>query len=115
MNQDTLFLLRHDFLDGPGKPYYCPECAQINGVLHYFPELRHHLNVRYVDFPKPRPEIVALVGEEHQGCPVLVLADKPVARAAGVEFGTALNRYFVSGASNIGQYLSKVYGVGRPH
>jgi hypothetical protein len=115
MTRDILFLLKHDFPDGEGAPYYCPECAQINGVLHYYPHLRHVLEVRYVDFPRPRPEIVALIGAENQGCPVLVLADAPPASSEGCEIGVWEGHRFVSGAEAIGNYLSKVYGVGRPH
>lgn len=115
MTRDILFLLKHDFPDGPGVPYYCPECAQLNGVLHYYPQLRHALEVRYVDFPRPRPEIVALIGGENQSCPVLVLAGAPPAAAEGCEIGVHQGRHFVSGAEAIGNYLSRAYGVGRPH
>jgi Protein of unknown function (DUF3088) len=59
MSPNNLFLLKHDFHDGPGQPIYCPECAQISGVLHYYPQLRHVLDLRYVDFPRPRAEGVS--------------------------------------------------------
>lgn len=115
MTRDLLFLLKHDFPDGPGAPYYCPECTQINGVLAYYPQLRHALDVRYVDFPRPRAEIVALVGADNQSCPVLILADDSRASVTGVEVGTFGGRRFVSGAEAIGNYLSQVHRVGRPH
>lgn len=74
---DILFLLKANFLDknrdNNNKNYYCPDCAFLEGVLSYYPELRKQLDIRYIDFPKPRKEIVALVGEEHQGCPNLIL------------------------------------------
>jgi hypothetical protein len=112
---DTLFLLAHDFPDGPGAPYYCPECAEINGVLHYYPQLRHVLDIRYVAYPRPRAAIVALVGDANQGCPVLVLGDDAPASVEGVPIGVAGERRFVSGAKAIGGYLAAVHGVGRPH
>ncbi len=115
MNRDTLFLLKHDFADGDGAPYYCPECAQINGVLHYYPKLRHWVDVRYVDFPRPRADIIALIGEANQGCPVLVLAAKSPANVQGVEVSEFKGRHFVSGAKDIGNYLSQVHNLGRPH
>lgn len=115
MKRDLLFLLKHDFPDGPGRPYYCPECSQINGVLHYYPHLRHALEVRYVDYPRPRPEIVALVGEANQSCPVLVLGPDAPAAVEGVTIGSHGSERFVSGAACIGRYLSAVHGVGRPH
>jgi hypothetical protein len=112
---DTLFLLTHDFPDGDGAPYYCPECAQVSGVLHYYPQLRHVLDVRYVAFPRPRAAIVALVGEANQGCPVLVLGPDAPASVEGVTIGRHGDQRFVSGAMGIGRYLSATYGVGRPH
>lgn len=114
MTRDTLFLLKHDFADGPGR-YYCPECAQVNGALSYYPALRHALDVRYADFQRPRAEIVALIGEENQSCPVLVLAQPPATSLSGIEIGEYRGRHFVSGAQEIGKYLARVHGVGEPH
>ena len=115
MKHDVLFLLRHDFEDGPGAPYYCPECAEINGVLHYYPDLRHHVEVRYVDYRRPRPEIVSLLGEAHQSCPVLVLRDDAPAGLPDVERSANGHRRFIAGARAIGRYLSANHGSGRPH
>ena len=74
---DTLFLLTPGFTDsvrdGEGKKYYCPDCAFLEGVLGCCPALRTQLDIRYVAYPRPRRDIVALVGEAHQGCPNLVL------------------------------------------
>ena len=112
---DILFLLQHDFRDGPGAPYYCPECAQLTGVLHYYPQLRQRLEVRHVDYPRPRAAVVALVGEANQGCPVLVLGAEAPAVVADVPIGVHGGRRFVSGAPAIGRYLAAVHGVGRPH
>ena len=115
MHRDILFLLKHDFPAGPGAAYYCPECAQLNGVLAYYPQLRHVLDVRYVDFPRPRMEILSLIGEANQSCPVLVIADGPPAHVQGVELPTVNGLHFVAGATDIGNYLAQVHGVGRPH
>ena len=115
MHRDILFLLKHDFPDGPGTPYYCPECAQLTGVLAYYPQLRHVLDLRYVDYPRPRKEILSLIGETNQSCPVLVIADGPPGTVQCVEIGTFNGLHFVSGAAAIGHYLSQVHGVGRPH
>jgi hypothetical protein len=46
-----------------------------NGVVHRDPRVRHLVEVRFVDYPRPRPEVVALVGEANLGCPVLVLGE----------------------------------------
>ncbi len=74
---DILFLLKPNFSDlerdQENKKYYCPDCAFMEGVLSYFPELREKLDIRYIDYPKPRKEIVELVGDAHQDCPNLIL------------------------------------------
>ncbi|WP_341835730.1 DUF3088 family protein [Chitinophaga pollutisoli] len=53
-----LFLLKPDFPDEklslPGQTYYCPACAWIEGILHYYPFLRDRMEVIHVDFPRPR-------------------------------------------------------------
>jgi hypothetical protein len=115
MSRDTLFLLKEDFADGPGLPYFCPDCAIITGVLSYFPKLRHHLDIKYVDFPRPRTEIVELIGTERQGCPVLILAKAPPMDALGYLTGQVNGHSFISGAKAIAMYWSHVYGVSRPH
>ncbi len=112
---DTLFLLKHDFPDGPGAPFYCPECALISGVLHYYPQLRHSVDVRYVDFPRPRSAVIALVGEANQGCPVAVLGDDAPSVVEGVKIENFNGRRFINGAEGIGNYFATVYGTGRPH
>ncbi len=115
MARDTLFLLTEDFRDGDGAPYYCPDCALVTGLLSYFPRLRHGLDIRYVDFARPRAELVALLGEAHQGCPVLVLAAPPPPEAIGLISGQVDGRCFVAGATAIGRYWSQAHGTSRPH
>lgn len=115
MARDILFLLKEDFKDGDGAPYYCPDCAQITGLLAYFPKLRHRLDIRYVDFAKPRQAIVELLTEQHQGCPVLILDQPPSMDALGWITGQVKGKSFVAGAKAIGNYWSYVHGVSRPH
>jgi hypothetical protein len=115
MARDVLFLLKEDFQDGPGAPYYCPDCAQITGVLAYFPKLRHQLDIRYVDFAKPRNVIVSLLSEQHQGCPVLILDQPPAMDALAYLTGQINGKSFISGAKAIGSYWAYQYGVSRPH
>lgn len=121
MGRDLLFLLKEDFVDksqdagGTGVPYYCPDCAQITGVLSYFPKLRHHLDIRYVDFARPRKEIVSLLSEQHQGCPVLILDQPPGMDALAYITGQVNGKSFISGAKAISIYWSYKYGTSRPH
>ena len=66
MERDVLFLLRPDFRDAAQgeQPFFCPDSALVEGLLSFYPQLRQRLDVRYVDFPRPRPAIVALLGEQ---------------------------------------------------
>lgn len=115
MTKPILFLLRPSFPDprvGPGA-YYCPHCAAIEGLLAYFPELRERLDIRHVDFARPRREIVAEVGEANQACPVLVL---PLGwQAAPATARRAEGRAFFVGAEEIGRFLADWCGIALPH
>jgi hypothetical protein len=113
--RDILFLLEPDFLDGDGQAYYCPDCAEMEGVLAYFPKLRAVLDVRYSGYSRPRPEVISFVGEDNQNCPVLILSDGVAAeRIAGLEVGQHEGRCFISGPSAIGTYLARVHGTSLP-
>jgi len=75
--KDTLFLLAAGFEDPayPGKAFYCWHCALMEGVLASFPELAGRLEVQRIAWPRPRQELVALLGEGYQSLPVLVLSE----------------------------------------
>ncbi|OYX18416.1 MAG: hypothetical protein B7Z09_04765, partial [Brevundimonas diminuta] len=70
---DRLYLLNADWFDDQGGPWFCPPGARIEGVLGLYPRLREHLTVTYLDHPRPRPAVIAEVGEANQSCPLLVL------------------------------------------
>jgi len=44
MQRDTLFLLPPGFADN-GRREYCPECAEIWGVLSYYPAIQQSVAV----------------------------------------------------------------------
>lgn len=75
--KDTLFLLKPGFEDPayPGQVFYCWHCALMEGVLASFPDLHEKLAVHRIAWPRPRMELVNLLGEAHQSLPVLVLAE----------------------------------------
>ena len=77
MARDILYLLPPEFPDAkyPGERFYCADCMFIEGLLARFPELLEKLEVRRHDFPRPRAEVVALVGEANQGLPLLIFSD----------------------------------------
>jgi uncharacterized protein (DUF2249 family) len=115
--KDILFLLPPEFPDplaGPGF-FYCPDCAAVRGLLAYFPKLSEELDVRVVEFEKPRSQIMELLGQQHQGCPVIVIDDnRPTPKGIQVQVSSHGKR-FVPGAIAIGKYLAAVYSISRPH
>jgi len=113
MTKDTLFLLRGDFMRGLEGPFYCPECITLEGLLGYFPRLRDEIDVVRLDYERPRPAILEMLGEDNQGAPCLVLADDARARAAGLPVKEAKGRSFIDDDKAILLYLSLAYGVSR--
>jgi hypothetical protein len=111
--KDRLYLLKPNFFD-QGKTYFCPGCAQVEGMLSFYPALRERIEVHYIEFPRPRPSLMAEVGEENQGCPKLVLGGEyevpPSTTAA-----EAKGHRFISAPLDICRYLASAYGVGEPH
>ena len=112
--KDILFLLPAD-LAGDDGPWYCRECAEVRGVLAYYPGLAELLDIREVAHPKPRAALVELLGEAHQNAPTLVIADSAREVPAHVPVKEANGRRFVDNAKSIGLYLAATYGIGRPH
>lgn len=111
--RDTLFLLAPDFTEG-GDRFFCPGSALVEGMLGFYPQLREQLDVRYIGFPRPRQAVVELLGEAHQGCPVLVLAgDSP--GPGTLPHGEAGGRRFINDERAICEYLAARFGTGRPH
>jgi hypothetical protein len=102
----VLFLLEPDFPDpaiGEG-PWYCPHCAQVEGLLAMYPQLRARLDIRRVDFAKPRSAIVEFLGPEVQSCPMLVL---PLGTPTPpVEHRVVRDRTILVGGTAIGGYFA---------
>jgi hypothetical protein len=97
-----LFLLKPDFQDinrNADARYICPPCTMLEGILSFYPRLREELEVRYIDFPRPRPAIIDLIGEANQSCPVLILEDGS----------------FINEPDDIIRHLVEIHGVGKPH
>lgn len=116
MAKDRLYLLKPDFLDG-GIKQFCTECAMVEGMLSYYPHLRQELDVKYIGFARPRPDIVAELGPEHQSSPCLVVADP--ARAArlapGVKLQQANGKAFVNDPYLVCDYLAATLNAGKAH
>jgi hypothetical protein len=112
---DILFLLAPNFTDSArddlGTRYYCPDCAFLEGVLGYCPDLRTQLDIRYITYPKPRREIVALVGDEHQGCPNLILDPANHKFVNAEHFYRFGERLHTTDTKVIVDYLAERYGA----
>jgi hypothetical protein len=115
MNRDRLYLIKPNFLDRGNKTFFCPGCAQLVGLLDYYPVLKQNLDVHLVDFQRPRPALVELLGAENQGCPVLILKGKPTGLPSNVEMLHANGHCFIEGANEIATYLALTYPTGLPH
>lgn len=115
MPRDRLCLLKPHFMDAGKGPYFCPGCAQMVGLLEFYPALKEQLEVRWLDFPRPRPELIDLLGEENQSCPVLVLKAAPNDPSSTPALQQAKGRWFVEGAEEIACYLADAHGIGIPH
>jgi hypothetical protein len=114
--KDVLFLLPQAFADAKqgSTDFYCPDCVTVNGLLAYHPHLRERIEVKVAPFTRPRQEVIAVLGPDHQGCPVLVLAEEAPPESAPVR-RSITGRQFVAGALEIGEYLARKYGTPVPH
>lgn len=115
--RDILFLLPPRFADPAhgDATFHCPACVHVEGLLACFPELREQLDIRYVDYPRPRDPVVDLLGTEHQGCPVLVITDQARAASVHVQRSAATGGLFVDGPVSISAYLADTLGIAPAH
>lgn len=111
MQRDVLFLIKAPFEDA-GATWFCHDCAALEGALLTNAQWLRSIDVRRLPFPRPRHEIIALLGEENQAMPVLVLADASKAPEAAQHFG---RRAFIGDSRAITRYLAAAYGGAGPH
>jgi len=110
--KDTLFLLAPGFEDNDRREY-CPECAEMWGILSYFPSIKESVEIVYEPIEKPRTEIVALLGDKNQNCPTLVLSDaSPNYEDAGIMQKNG--HRFINNARDIGRYYAQRFGTPYP-
>lgn len=111
--RDTLFIIKAPFEDAALEgTWFCTSCATMEGVLLANPHWATHIDVKRMPFPRPRHDMIVLIGEENQSMPVLVLADgsTPPDDAKGFE-----GRRFLDEAKPITRYLAATYGGAGPH
>jgi hypothetical protein len=110
VSRDTLYLLPPGFASR-GERQYCPECAEIWGVLAYYPTIRETLDVVYQPVDHPRLALTALLGEGQWNCPTLILGSESP-DGPGVKTATAAR--YIDNARNMGRYWAALYGTAVP-
>ena len=114
MTKDRLYLLEPDFI-ADGVNQFCTECAMVEGMLSFYPHLRSQLDIKYIRFARPRPEIVAELGPEHQSSPCLVVADPATAArlAPGVRLQHANGKAFLNDPYLVCDYIAATLKAGQ--
>ena len=110
MSRDRLFLLPPGFEDREERQY-CPECAEVWGLLAYYPAIRETLDVIYQPVTHPRPGLVALLGEGQWNCPTLILDE---ASPDGEGVSRQGETRYIDNARDMGRYWSTRFGTARP-
>ena len=113
LQRDTLFILRAPFEDPELEgTWFCTSCATMEGMLLANPQWARAIDVVRSVYPHPRREVIAMIGEENQSLPALVIADAasapPDAQMSGA---TAL----LTDPKAIARYLAAQYGGAGPH
>lgn len=112
MPKDLLFLLPPGFFDNDRREY-CPECAEMWGLLSWFPAIRESLEITYVPIEKPRAVMSDILGDKNQNAPTLVL---DIASPDYEDCG--IMRYrgqrFINNAKDIGKYYAMRFGTPVP-
>lgn len=114
-----LFLLKPDFTDPKlgdnGLVYFCPHCAFIEGLLSYYLKLRQEIKVNYVDFQRPRKELVELLGESNQSCPSLIVEKAAADAETVLEFKSHSTFVFTNDTRIIAKYFHRQFKIGVEH
>jgi hypothetical protein len=111
LDKDVLFLIGAPFED-EGAVWFCRDCVTMEGALALNPDWRANIDVRRLAYPRPRADVIALIGEENQSLPALVLAD---AGRAPPEAKRAGERAFITDVKAMLRYLHAQYGGVGPH
>ena len=111
---NKLMLLKLPFKDSDlsDDTYFCWNCLLLEGLLSQFPEALWELEVSRHDFPRPRAEVVDVVGDANQSLPTLVLGEGVL---MGQETGTFNETRFVKGKDQILSALAQIYAIPVQH
>lgn len=111
-DQDILFLLTGQWDDADGGPWLCADCCTMEGALEVNPHWSKSIRVVRIEAARPRPEIVALLDEDHQNAPTLILAAETVAHQEPEAEVNGLRLY--TDPKTICRQLAACYGGARP-
>lgn len=109
--KDKLLILRPGFFSGTEGPFYCGDSVSVEGLLSFCPQLREMVDVAYIDAPRPRNAIVALIGENNQSAPVIVLGKGQQPKDASIAVQEHNGTRFINAPDDIRRYLSSQYSV----
>ena len=109
--QDILFLLTGSWVSEDGEERLCPDACLVEGALLLNPHWADRVTLVRVDYPRPRPEILALLDEDNQNAPTLILAEDSEAHQP-VE--TVQGKRILTDPKAICRQLAASYGGSRP-
>jgi hypothetical protein len=113
LSRDTLFIIKAPFEDAEmDGTWFCTSCATMEGALLANPHWANRIDVKRSEHPRPRREIINLIGEENQSMPVLVLADNSTPPEGAKQYQGV---YYLDEAKPITRYLAATYGGAGPH
>lgn len=86
----------------------------LEGVIKYYPELKDHFEIVYIDFPRPRNKVIDLLGEENQSLPSLVINNN-VMDLSSLNAKYSNDQLFLISAEDILKYFAQQHGIPLPH
>ena len=113
VDKDVLFLLTGQW-DDPARgegPWLCADCCTMEGALLINPHWADAITIVRIEAARPRPEIIALLDEEHQNAPTLILAEPTKAYQ---DVDTVGSRRILTDPEMICRQLAACYGGARP-
>lgn len=112
MKRDILFILPPGFEDN-GRREFCPECAEICGLLAWYPALREMIEIVHVGIAHPRVPITDLLGPGRHNAPTLVLAPSS-GRAPDLAYAEANGYSYLPSARLIARHFALLWGTAMP-
>ena len=110
--KDILFLLTGGWDSDDGEARLCFDSCMVEGALLLNPHWGDAVTIVRVEAARPRAEIVALLNEDNQNAPTLVLATETVAHEIVETLG---DRRFLIDPRLICRQLAEAYGGSRPN